>query len=143
VVGAPGEQRKLAGVLAAAERQGSGVAVVVGIGCNVVGGRLAMPGAVALSELGDPPDRVELLVAILGGVDRWLTRVEAGAAHELRARWTSLSATVGTRVRVEHENGPFEGEATAVTEAGALVVVTDDGSSVEVVAGDVVSLRPA
>ncbi|HEX2738225.1 MAG TPA: hypothetical protein VHP57_08825, partial [Acidimicrobiia bacterium] len=51
--------------------------------------------------------------------------------------------TLGRRVRVERVDGPVVGTAVDVGHAGELLVETGPGCIVEVVAGDVVHLRPS
>jgi BirA family biotin operon repressor/biotin-[acetyl-CoA-carboxylase] ligase len=58
------------------------------------------------------------------------------------ADYRDLCATLGERVRVERNDAEaLEGEATEITDSGALVVSTPSGP-VTVAAGDVVHLRP-
>ncbi len=142
VVGEPGEHRKLAGILAQSQTTPRGLAVVVGLGLNVRSTGLAQlaPEAIALDELGAPPSRVELLVVLLGLVDETLASLDRGGREQLWDRYLALSATVGTEVRVELDDGVIAGLATGVTPAGALIVATAAGPT-EVVAGDLVSLR--
>ncbi len=140
VAGPPGEQRKLAGILAQSLVVGGELAVVVGLGVNVRSAGLAelVPGAGALDQLGPPPPRLALLVTLLRRVDELLEELPdtGGLWHRYRA----LSATLATDVRIDLDAGPVTGRAVDVTDAGALVVRTAAGTR-EVFAGDVVSLR--
>lgn len=134
--------RKLAGVLAEADlREGAPPAVVVGIGLNVRWPRDLPPElaevATALNRLrsGPPPERADLLVALLEGLERRCQDLDAVAA-EHRGR----CATVGRRVRVDLGASAIEGVAVDVTDDGHLVVDAANGRHV-VPVGDVVHSR--
>jgi BirA family biotin operon repressor/biotin-[acetyl-CoA-carboxylase] ligase len=144
VVGGAGERRKLAGVLAQSTTAGTATAVVVGMGLNVRSGVLQelAPDAVALDQIGPGADRAHLLIALLRELAPVLTKLEGGNTAELWDRYRSHSATLGTRVRATFDGDQvLEGEATAITEIGALVIRDDNGVSSEIVAADVTSLR--
>lgn len=132
--------RKLAGILAEAEGDGSGWArhVIVGIGVNA-NAAPELPTATRLSAvLGRPVDRDALAEAVVSGVMRWVGALECGTVGVL-ARWRELSCTLGHRVRV----GGVEGVAVDLDLDGALRVRDDEGTERRVVAGDVemVALR--
>jgi BirA family biotin operon repressor/biotin-[acetyl-CoA-carboxylase] ligase len=137
---------KLAGVLADAEFDGARLAaVVVGIGINVAWPGPAEAGGTCLDDAGgaaQPVDKVVLLERLLEGLAarRPLLDDEAGRyalADEVRRR----CATLGQRVRVTLPAGELIGVATAIDDAGRLVVETPSGPRA-VSAGDVVHLRP-
>lgn len=158
-----GRDRKLAGILAEADWPASSgiadgwraprpeqrVVVAVGIGINVAwGGRAPeelVDVAVALDEVtapDPPPDRVDLLVALLGHLDELDRRLRGddGGAW-LLGRWRERSATLGRRVRVDLGTDDVVGTAVDVTEEGHLVVETLEGRRRELAVGDVVHLR--
>lgn len=146
--------RKVAGVLA----EVSGEALVVGAGVNV---HWAPEGAASLDELaGAPVDRD----ALLEGVLREL-RGLYGSWQEVATLYRELLATTGQEVVVslagavpgtcddgprpgrqgaapKGATGQLRGRAVGVTEEGALVLENQDGSLVQVAAGDVEHLRP-
>jgi BirA family biotin operon repressor/biotin-[acetyl-CoA-carboxylase] ligase len=137
---------KLAGVLAEAEFAGGRLeAVVVGIGINVAWPGPAGAGGTCLDEAGgsaQPVDKAQLLDRMLEGLALWrpLLDDEAGRrdlADEVRRR----CATLGQRVRVTRPNDELTGVASAIDDAGHLVVETPSGSQL-VRVGDVVHLRP-
>jgi BirA family biotin operon repressor/biotin-[acetyl-CoA-carboxylase] ligase len=137
---------KLAGVLAEAEFDGPRLAaVVVGIGINVAWPGPAEAGGTCLDDAGgaaQPVDKAVLLDRMLEGLAarRPLLDDEAGRralADEVRRR----CATLGQRVRVTLPAGELTGVATAIDDAGRLVVATASGPRT-VSAGDVVHLRP-
>jgi BirA family transcriptional regulator, biotin operon repressor / biotin---[acetyl-CoA-carboxylase] ligase len=141
---------KLAGILAEA----SGDAVVVGIGLNVSTEPAEFPsprpGALPATSLraagATALDRASLLLAILGELEHWYRAWQrAGGDPDrggLRARYTSLSATIGRTVRAELPGGQvLSGPAAGVDSDGRLLVRVSSGSEVAVSAGDVVHLR--
>ncbi len=149
--------RKLAGLLAEADlgTPASGLAVVVGAGCNVQWPSPGAPGfppelvgtATACNlEAGHPVDRDALLDAYLA---RLALRYHGFTGSEgpdgLRADYRARLSTLGRRVRVELAGGraPVVGLATGVDDSGRLVVEPEAGGGVlELAAGDVVHLRP-
>jgi BirA family biotin operon repressor/biotin-[acetyl-CoA-carboxylase] ligase len=137
---------KLAGVLAEADFDGTRLrGVVVGIGLNVAWPGPAEAGGTCLEDTGgtaQPVDKSVLLDLLLEGLARRrpLLDEEAGRgilADEVRRR----CATLGQRVRVTLPNEELTGIASAIDEAGHLVVDTGSGRRL-VSVGDVVHLRP-
>jgi biotin-(acetyl-CoA carboxylase) ligase len=56
--------------------------------------------------------------------------------------WASCDWLTGFRVRVTAESGELEGRYTGLSADGRLTLVTDDGTSHQVLAGDVERLLP-
>ncbi len=129
-------ERKLAGILAEAD----GGALVVGAGCNVNWRRfpddLVATATACNLEAGHDVDRDELLDAFLARLADRLDDPDA-ALVAYRARLV----TIGRRVRVERGSDTLVGDAVALTDTGALVVLDDASLRHEVVVGDVVHLR--
>jgi BirA family biotin operon repressor/biotin-[acetyl-CoA-carboxylase] ligase len=137
---------KVAGVLAEADFDGTRLrGVVVGIGLNVAWPGPAEAGGTCLDDDGgttQPVDKGVLLDLLLEGLARRrpLLDEEAGRrtlADEVRRR----CATIGQRVRVTLPDEELTGAASAIDDAGHLVVDTGSGRR-PVSAGDVVHLRP-
>jgi BirA family biotin operon repressor/biotin-[acetyl-CoA-carboxylase] ligase len=118
--------RKLAGILAEADRGG---AVVVGMGCNVRGDWF--PEELREIATAFPIERRELLVAWLGAYDARLDALDSVVADA-----ASRSATIGRALRVELPGETFTGVAQSLTDEGYLVV-----DNRVVMAGDVIHLR--
>jgi BirA family biotin operon repressor/biotin-[acetyl-CoA-carboxylase] ligase len=140
------EERKIAGILAERVETPTGPAVVVGIGINVSQTLDELPVALATSvalELGEAPDRTQLLGQVLGSVHALLGLLDDTAS--LRTAYVDVCSTVGRDVDV-HLPGPGDrttpqrGEALDVDDHGALVVSTGEGT-LTVSAGDVVHVR--
>ncbi|MBI5546227.1 MAG: biotin--[acetyl-CoA-carboxylase] ligase [Deltaproteobacteria bacterium] len=141
---------KAAGVLTELSADERGVSfVVVGIGLDVNMGAEDLPEeikTVATSvriALGKPYPRARLLARLLERFETWLDRWEDEGFGAVRARWTALSSTVGSRVRLMLDGRQLEGRAEGIDEAGHLVVRTEQGGLEHVVAGDVKTLRAA
>jgi BirA family biotin operon repressor/biotin-[acetyl-CoA-carboxylase] ligase len=137
---------KLAWVLAEADFDGTRLrGVVVGIGLNVAWPGPAEAGGTCLDDTGgtsQPVDKVDLLDLLLEGLARRRPLLDEDTgrrnlANELRRR----CATLGQRVRVTLPNEELIGAASAIDDAGHLVVETESGQRL-VSAGDVVHLRP-
>jgi BirA family biotin operon repressor/biotin-[acetyl-CoA-carboxylase] ligase len=151
-----GSGRKLAGVLAetdllpAAGSGGLPAPIVVGIGINVnwPAGDADLPPelrglAVSLRMLaGAPVDREALLDGLLAALDPRTADLGTPAGRQRLSRGLAAACTtIGTRVRVDLTDSSFEGTATGISPEGHLIV-TSDGDTKTVVAGDVVHLRP-
>lgn len=129
--------RKVAGLLA--ERLPDGT-VVVGIGINVDHAAQELPpGGTSLRMEGVDCRREAVLVAVLAAVARTYRAFDSG--RDVRTAYEALSATLGSRVRVETAGAEQVGRAVALGPAGELVVVDDMGEEHVVSAGDVIHLR--
>jgi BirA family biotin operon repressor/biotin-[acetyl-CoA-carboxylase] ligase len=145
--GASAPLRKVAGILAEVLPDGG---VVVGVGLNVSQRRdeLPVPTATSLALAGAATtDREIVLVALHEAFGEVLVRWQdaGGDAHAagLDADCAEVSATLGTRVRVERvAGGDVVGLATGLAPDGGLVVREDDGTSSVHRSGDVHHLRP-
>jgi len=94
-------------------------------------------------ELGTDPGRLNILIALLGEIERLYDTVKAG--HSLLQNWKRSLITLGQNVRVTWPGDPAkdifeEGVAEDVDEEGALLLRKQDGSLARMVAGEV-SLR--
>jgi biotin-(acetyl-CoA carboxylase) ligase len=119
-----------------------------GVGINVNGPREALPPEIAAAatsleaESGRRQDRLELIVAMLGGLE------EAAALFDLHQglgpladRWRALAAMQGRRVKLAQEDR--EGVPVDLSPDGGLVVDWDDQTRTTVRAGEVFFLPPA
>lgn len=138
---------KVAGVLAEAVFDGTEVrGVVVGIGLNV-----AWPGPPeaagtcldAAAGTAAPVDKGVLLDVLLEQLARRRPLLDdEGGRRTLSEEVRHRCATLGRRVRVSLPDAELTGVASAIDDAGHLVVETQAGPR-RVSAGDVVHLRPA
>jgi BirA family transcriptional regulator, biotin operon repressor / biotin---[acetyl-CoA-carboxylase] ligase len=143
--------RKAAGLLAEAHLEGQRLGwVVLGMGVNVAQRREDLPPeladratSVALA-LGAPVDRAELLAAWAERFVDGYRHLAAGEPGPVLAAYRRRLVTLGRRVRADRVGAePVVGTAVDLTATGALVVQTDAGARVDVLAADVHHLRPA
>jgi BirA family biotin operon repressor/biotin-[acetyl-CoA-carboxylase] ligase len=133
--------KKVGGILIENEVKGGDAFSVLGIGINVrldpsVTPEIAETAASleAVKGAGVPPE--DIVRELLAGLDRlYLALREDGDA--VFREWRGRLVTLGKRVAAASENGVIEGMAEDVETSGALVLRLDDGSSMQVVAGDV------
>jgi BirA family biotin operon repressor/biotin-[acetyl-CoA-carboxylase] ligase len=114
---------------------------VIGAGCNLTADafppELAVHATAVEIEAGRPVDRVAVLAAFLHALSRRLEALDA-VVVDARAR----SATLGRRVRIELPGAAvLDGDATALTDNGSLVVTDDAGCEHAVAVGDILHLR--
>lgn len=139
------EGAKIGGLLLESTIGGDRVtSAVIGIGINVNWPPDEMPaevaaGATSLGELaGAPIDRVDLLAALLDGLDAELVAIEAGTSP--LPRYRAACATLGSDVSVETGSGRVEGRAVDIDDHGALVIQTAAGR-VALTSGEIVRVR--
>ena len=127
-------QKKVAGLLA--EKTSSGV--IVGVGINVSTSKEALPVAHATSiflATDIQINRNELLAKILMNLQRDLQEWQSGM--DLTSKYRSLSATIGSQVRIALPDGSsVEAKAVDIDETGSLHL--DNGQLITV--GDVIHL---
>lgn len=154
LLGSGDEWLKAAGILGEAVAGPDGLALVLGMGINILQQRDELPrGAgglpsTSLAAEGAEVDREEFAVALLTAFaeadDRWRAASGDVASSGLLDRYRQLCSTVGQQVRVEL--GPDEqlrGVATGIDVEGRLMVRAENGLTTAVSAGDVVHVRRA
>jgi BirA family biotin operon repressor/biotin-[acetyl-CoA-carboxylase] ligase len=143
--------RKATGLLAEAHLEGQRLGwVVLGMGVNVTQRREDLPPeladratSVALA-LGAPVDRADLLAAWAERFVDGYRQLAAGEPGPMLAAYRRRLVTLGRRVRADRVGAePVVGTAVDLTATGGLVVQTDTGARVDVLAADVHHLRPA
>jgi len=143
--------RKAAGLLAEAHLEGQRLGwVVLGMGVNVAQRREDLPPeladratSVALA-LRAPVDRASLLAAWAERFVDGYRQLAAGEPGPVLAAYRRRLVTLGRRVRADRVGAePVVGTAVDLTATGGLVVQTDTGARVDVLAADVHHLRPA
>jgi BirA family biotin operon repressor/biotin-[acetyl-CoA-carboxylase] ligase len=133
--------RKVAGVLVESSVIGDALqSAVLGIGLNVNLETEALP-EISLTATslhkharGQVPRR-EILAALLEELDDLYRSISEG--NFPIAEWRERLETVGREVRVRSGEATEEGFAEAVSPQGALLLRRDDGSLIELVAGEV------
>jgi BirA family biotin operon repressor/biotin-[acetyl-CoA-carboxylase] ligase len=131
---------KLSGIGLEAESVAEGrMAVITGIGVNVVGAPQGVPyAAMSLAEAGFALSAPQLFARLS---DRW---VEARGLWDngrgmavLRTRWLSHAAGVGGPVTIQMGGKTIAGTFETIDDSGHLIVATDDGRRVPIASGDV------
>jgi BirA family transcriptional regulator, biotin operon repressor / biotin---[acetyl-CoA-carboxylase] ligase len=133
-------QTKLAGILLEAEAvAGGGLAVVVGMGTNVVAAPEGTPTpATSLVALGVDTTAEALFTALS---DRWAEFRgiwdEGRGFGEIRRRWLALAAGLGQPVAVHTGNATVSGIFDTIDDTGCMIIRTATGDKIPISAGDV------
>ena len=135
-----GAERKICGMLpeAATTRRGTLEHVILGIGLNV--NQRDFPEAIRelatsmMIETGRAHAVEEVLEAVLAALDGWYARFLEGGLGALRPAWLGRAKGIGHRTRAVDGR---EGVAVGLADDGALLLRTDSGETVRVVAGEV------
>jgi BirA family transcriptional regulator, biotin operon repressor / biotin---[acetyl-CoA-carboxylase] ligase len=131
---------KLSGILLEAEAiPGGGLAVVVGMGTNIVAAPEGTPvPATALHALGLETS-AELLFAALS--DSWAecrrTWDQGKGFGEIRHRWLASAAGLGQLVSIHTGNATVSGIFDTIDDTGCMIVRTSTGVKIPISAGDV------
>ena len=130
---------KLAGILLEAEAVDGGLAVVVGIGTNVVAAPEGTPTpATSLAALGVSIGAEELFSALSDSWAEYRGIWDNGRGFgDIRTRWLDRAAGLGQPVSVQSGSGAVSGTFDTIDESGCLIVRTADGKYIPISAGDV------
>jgi BirA family biotin operon repressor/biotin-[acetyl-CoA-carboxylase] ligase len=137
---------KVAGILAEVVGTPPGQRVILGIGVNL--NHRAFPpelAQTATSVLIATEHRTEIVGfrdALLTRFEEWYRQLCLKGSSGVLDRWQLLSSYAhGRRVAVIIDDQRFEGETAGLTPSGALRLLTDDGGSKILVAGEVSKVR--
>jgi BirA family biotin operon repressor/biotin-[acetyl-CoA-carboxylase] ligase len=130
---------KLTGILLEAEAVAGRLAVVVGMGTNVVAAPEGTPvPATSLRALGLETTAEELFTALS---DRWTECRsiwdEGRGFGEIRRRWLALATGLGQPVSVHTGQTTVSGIFDTIDDTGCMIVRISTGDSVPISAGDV------
>ncbi|MCW2078563.1 UNVERIFIED_ORG: BirA family biotin operon repressor/biotin-[acetyl-CoA-carboxylase] ligase [Bradyrhizobium japonicum] len=131
--------KKLVGIGLEAEVIGDRLAVVVGIGTNVVAAPEGTPTpAVSLAALGVQISAEELFSALSDAWVEFRGIWDNGRGFaEIRRLWLERAAGLGERVAINTGTTTLEGIFDTIDDAGCLIVRTADGRRLPVAAGEV------
>jgi BirA family transcriptional regulator, biotin operon repressor / biotin---[acetyl-CoA-carboxylase] ligase len=132
--------KKLAGILLEAENiTDGGLAVVVGIGTNVVGAPEGTPTpATSLAALGVDISAEELFTALSEAWVEFRGIWDNGRGFpEIRRLWLERAARLGEKVAIRTGNAILEGTFDTIDETGCMIIRLPDGKHVPVTAGEV------
>ena len=131
---------KLGGILLEAQKRPDGsMAIVIGIGVNVVAAPDGLPyPATSLVELGVETNAETVFAALS---DSWVDAIELwdggrGIESVLEA-WRGAAAGLGSPVAVQREGEIVRGIFETIDASGRLIVRVDDGRRIPITAGDV------
>ena len=133
-------RQKLAGILLEAEAiTGDRLAVVVGIGTNVVAAPEGTPTpATSLAALGVQVGAEELFAALSDGWAEFRGIWDGGRGFgKIRKLWLARAAGLGQAVAVKSGGSTIEGTFETLDEQGCMIVRTTAGARVPITAGDV------
>ena len=133
-------QSKLTGILLEAEAApGEGLAVVVGMGTNVVAAPEGTPvPATSLRALGLEITAEQLFTALSDSWAECRGIWDGGRGFgEIRRRWLALAAGLGQPVAVDTGQATVTGIFDTIDDTGCMIVRTSTGDSVPISAGDV------
>ena len=133
------DSHKLSGILLEAESIGDSLAVVVGIGTNVVASPEGTPTpATSLRALGMDVDAETLFAALSDGWAEFRGIWDNGRGFaEIRRLWLARAAGLGQAVAIKSGGSAIEGTFDTIDEQGCMIVRTASGARVPVTAGDV------
>jgi BirA family transcriptional regulator, biotin operon repressor / biotin---[acetyl-CoA-carboxylase] ligase len=132
--------KKLAGILLEAEAVANGgLAVVVGIGTNVVAAPEGTPTpATSLAALGVHIGAEELFAALADAWVEFRGIWDHGRGFaEIRRLWLERAARLGEKVAIQTGTSAIEGTFDTIDETGCMIVRLADGRRVPVSAGEV------
>jgi BirA family biotin operon repressor/biotin-[acetyl-CoA-carboxylase] ligase len=133
-------RKKLCGMLLEAEAvPAGGLAVVVGIGTNVVAAPEGTPTpATSLRALGVDVTAEDLFVALSDGWAEFRAIWDNGRGFgEIRKLWLARAAGLGQAVAIRSGGSTIEGTFDTIDEQGCMIVRTSEGRRVPITAGDV------
>jgi BirA family biotin operon repressor/biotin-[acetyl-CoA-carboxylase] ligase len=133
-------RQKLAGILLEAEAvAGDRLAVVVGIGTNVVAAPARTPTpATSLNALGVQIGAEELFAVLSDAWAEFRGIWDLGRGFgEIRRRWLARAAGLGQPVAIHTGGSAVEGTFDSIDQTGCLIVRTSAGTLVPISAGDV------
>lgn len=133
-------RNKICGIgLEAEPMPAGGLAVVVGIGINVVASPKDTPyPATSLRELGIDVDAEGLFSALSDAWADYRAIWDDGRGFSaIRTAWLDRAAGLGEPVSVQTGNSTISGIFDTIDDAGCLIVATADGRRVPISAGDV------
>jgi BirA family biotin operon repressor/biotin-[acetyl-CoA-carboxylase] ligase len=131
--------RKLSGILLEAEAVNGGLAVVVGMGTNVVAAPEGTPyPATSLASLGVHVSAEDLFKALSDSWAEYRGIWDNGRGFDdIRRRWLDRAAGLGEPVSIQSGATLVEGIFETIDATGCMIVIGHDGRRVSVAAGDV------
>ncbi len=136
--------RKLSGILMEMNADMDGIKfVILGIGLNVnTPLKQLPPNAASLkSETHKVYNRAEVLQRLLLNLETWYKIFVDQGPDAVLKQWRLWSDTLGRRIKIEDQQGVFEGKAVDIDEFGRLMLQDSDGKILRRMTGDVVNVK--
>jgi BirA family biotin operon repressor/biotin-[acetyl-CoA-carboxylase] ligase len=139
--------RKLAGILVEGVSEGDRLAVVIGIGLNLVAGppddvEMETAATSLQAETGREVARDEAADAVLARLRVWYDAVARGDARAVVEAFTARALPWwGREVEVRSGDTALRGIARGIDHRGALLLERDDGTTAAVVSGEARQVR--
>ena len=133
-------RQKIVGIgLEAEAMAGNRLAVVVGIGTNVVGAPEGTPTpAISLAALGVHVGAEEVFSALSDAWVEFRGIWDNGRGFaEIRKLWLERAAGLGEPVAIQSGNATVKGTFDTIDETGCLIIRTSDGKHLPIAAGEV------
>ena len=134
------DKQKLVGISLEAEAiAGNRLAIVVGIGTNVVAAPEGTPTpAISLAALGVHVGAEELFAALSDAWIEFRGIWDNGRGFaEIRRLWLERAAGLGEPVAIQNGNATVKGTFDTIDETGCLIVRTNEGKHLPIAAGEV------
>jgi BirA family biotin operon repressor/biotin-[acetyl-CoA-carboxylase] ligase len=137
--------KKVCGILIENEVQHDKIRfAIIGIGINIDLDPLATPEISSIatslsSESGKEITKDKAVIALLSEIEQLYLESQAGAP--IHQEWKRHMGTLGKHIRVKAGESIEQGKAETVTEGGNLILRRADGSTAEIVVGDVTLMR--
>jgi BirA family biotin operon repressor/biotin-[acetyl-CoA-carboxylase] ligase len=133
-------QAKLTGILLEAEAVADGgLAVVVGMGTNIIAAPEGLPApATSLAALGLQTTAEQVFLALSDSWAEFRGVWDGGRGFdEIRRRWLALAAGLGQPVSIHTGQTTVSGIFDTIDDTGCMIVQTSTGDRVPISAGDV------
>lgn len=134
---------KVGGILAESAGNSAAPYVVLGMGINTNLDPTSLPDDLKSKVTSlhlhakHPLDANKIACEIASQLETMWNLLESGNSEEILTLWKQRSVTLGQRVKAILVDKTIDGVAADVTERGALRVITDDGQTLELTAGEV------
>ncbi|MGV3489871.1 MAG: biotin--[acetyl-CoA-carboxylase] ligase [Devosia sp.] len=131
---------KLCGMLLEAQKRPDGsMAIVIGIGVNIVAAPEGLPyPATALSQLGVTADAATVFGALSDAwVDAYETWDRGRGIGAILEQWRAAAAGIGGEVAINRDGDVVRGIFETIDDTGRLIVRANDNSRIAITAGDV------
>jgi BirA family biotin operon repressor/biotin-[acetyl-CoA-carboxylase] ligase len=138
--------RKTAGILTELHADGDALAVIVGIGVNLnleideLPAELQDKATSVSAATGQPIDRADFAATLLSQLQERYDQFRDAGFAALRRAWDDRSCLNGRRVTISGAGPARSGTVLGLSDDGTLRLISDEGSEMRVVAGDVTVL---